>query len=487
MRRWRFLAVISAAQLALLLAHLGRDSLWLDEVTSADVAGAPWGRVWAFFRSLPEQHPLYYLLLRGWTILGTSEATLRSLSVVLAIATVWALYALVERVAGERTARVAAVIAAASPYFLYYGQEARMYALLAFLTVANGYWFLVWQDTGARRPLALYLASAVCGVYTHLFFWWVLLAQLVFVILRDWPVRAAWRKTVGAQLAVAIAYSPWVLLLATHRPEPQAWKGPATIVFGIPYTLLRFSLGYSEFLANAGWKNRVPELVAGNAVLLVVALVVFGVLAVVGWRELWRAGRGRDGRFVLCGLVVPMAAALLASLVVVVMGERYLMVSFPFYVTLLAAGVVALWRGDGGRRPLGIAVLALYGLLLGRALVDYYADPAFGKEQWADVARFVRANERRGDVIVVHSGFVLRAFTRYYGTAVDDPVRSSDDVSVAQLQGTERLWLVLAHTDPGDEYWKALTPSHQIVLDRLYPHQSGIRVMCLSRRIERPT
>src|SRR5438034_9791027 len=55
------------------------------------------------------------------------------------------------------------------------------------------------------------------------------------------------------------------------------------------------------------------------------------------------------------------------------------------------------------------------------------------------------------------------------------------------VTGTERLWLVLAHTDPGDEYWKALTPSHQIVLDRLYPHQSGIRVMCLSRRVERPT
>src|SRR2546428_440194 len=346
MRRWRFLAVISAAQLALLFAHLGRDSLWLDEVTSADVAGAPWGRVWAFFRSLPEQHPLYYLLLRGWTILGTSEATLRSLSVVLAIATVWALYALVGRLAGERTARVAAVIAAASPYLLYYGQEARMYALLAFLTVANGYWFLVWQDTGARRSLALYLASAVCGVYTHLFFWWVLLAQLAFVILRDWPVPAGLRKNLGAQLAVGLAHS------------------------------------------------------AGG----------------------------------------PMAAALLASLVVVVMGERYLMVSFPFYVTLLAAGVVALWRGDGRRRPLGIAVVALYGLLLGRALVDYYADPAFGKEQWADVARFVRANERRGDVIVVHSGFVLRAFTRYYGTAVYDPVRSSADVLVEQVTGNGSLW-----------------------------------------------
>src|SRR5439155_18625276 len=108
-----------------------------------------------------------------------------------------------------------------------------------------------------------------------------------------------------------------------------------------------------------------------------------------GWRRRGGGGGGRerDGRFVLCGLVVPMGAALLASLVVVMMGERYLMVSFPFYVTLLAAGVVALWRGDGRRRPLGIAVVALYGLLLGRALVDYYADQAFGKEQWADVAR----------------------------------------------------------------------------------------------------
>src|SRR2546426_876924 len=279
MKRWRFLAVISAAQLALLLAHLGRDSLWLDEVTSADVAGAPGGRGWAFFRSVPE------------------------------------------------------------PYLLYYGQEARMYALLAFLTVANGYWFLVWQDTGARCPLALYLASAVCGVYTHLFFWWVLLAQLAFVILRDWPVRAAWRKTVGAQLAVAIAYSPWVLLLATHRPEPQAWKGLATIVFGIPYTLLRFSLGYSEFLANAGWKNRVPELVAGNAAVLGVAMVVFGVLALVGWRELWRAGPrgGRGGRVVLWGAVVAVAAGPLPSPGGGVVGGRSLLGWFPLFVTLLAA------------------------------------------------------------------------------------------------------------------------------------------------------
>src|SRR5437879_4630652 len=110
MRRWRFLVALSAAQLTLLLFHLGRQNLWLDEVTSLDVAQGSWSGALAFFRYLPEQHPLYYLLLRGWLVFGSSEAALRLLSAILAVATVWALYPLVERLQGWGAARVAALL-----------------------------------------------------------------------------------------------------------------------------------------------------------------------------------------------------------------------------------------------------------------------------------------------------------------------------------------------------------------------------------------
>jgi hypothetical protein len=55
-------------------------------------------------------------------------------------------------------------------------------------------------------------------------------------------------------------------------------------------------------------------------------------------------------------------------------------------------------------------------------------------------------------------------------------------VTLRQLRSRKRVWLVLAHTDAGDDYWRALTGSHQIIVNRLFPHQSGIRVMRLDRR-----
>jgi len=479
--RWRFLTAVSAVQLAFLLYHLGSQSLWLDEVTSFDVARGSWGGMVAFFRSLPEQHPFYYLLLRAWLVsFGTSDAALRLLSVLPAVAGVWALFFLVERLRDRQTAAVAAVLMAFAPYWLYYGQEGRMYALLGFLTVFNAYWFLVFLDEGSRGARTTYVISAMCGVYTHLLFWFALFAQLVFVALRDWPRRGALLRVAKVQALVALAYLPWAALLVTRRPEAQSWKGAAHVLFGLPYTLLRFSLGYSEVLANAGWKATVPQLLAGNAALLAIALPCFGALAVVGGWQLWRARP--QGWFVWCGLAVPMAAALLASPVVILVGERYLMVSFPFYVTLLAAGFMGMFRAGRRGRAAGAVVAALYVLVISRALADYYFNPAFGKEQWREVAQFVHAHEERTDVIVVHAGFVLSAFARYYGTGDHPRVRPSTDVDLATLRDADRVWLVLAHTEPDDIYGSLLVGSHQIVIDRLFPHESGIRVLCLERR-----
>jgi mannosyltransferase len=489
-KRWRFLLAVSAAQLGLLLFHLGRENLWLDEVMSLSVAQGSWSSMLRVFRSLPEQHPLYYLLLRGWLIVGTSEAALRLFSAITAVATVWVFYFLMRRVRDEHTARVAALLMAFSPFFLYYGQEARMYALLSFLTVFNSFWFLTWQQTGGgggdgtRAQRLWYVASAVCGDYTHFFFLFVLLAQLTFVTIRDWPRRMELRRVLGTQSVVGLAYLPWALLLLTHRPEPQSWKGVADVVFGIPYAVLRFSLGYSEFVANAGWQHRIVDLVVANAAVLGVGLGCFGTLATVGWRGLRRAGTA--GSFLLCGLVVPMAAALAASVVVIMMGERYLMISFPFYIALLATGFVGLFRAGRRGRAVGFVLVAVYVVILGRTLVDYYFNPAFGKEQWAAAADLVRTNVQTGDLIVVHSGFALGAFTRYYSAPSTEPVVPSQDVTLRQLRSREQVWLVLAHTDAEDDYWRPLTGSHRIVVNRLFPHQSGIRVMCLRRRSDPP-
>src|SRR2546428_9083355 len=246
MKRWPFLATLSAAQLALLLAQLGRNSLWLDENMSLAVASGSWRAALHFFRSLPEQHPLYYLLLRAWLVFGTSQASVRLFSAVFALGTVCALFFLVERLLDRSTAFVAAALMALSPFLLYYGQEARMYTMLAFLTAFNCYWFVATLESDARNARAWYFISAVCGVYTHLFFWLVLLAQALFRAVRDWPRREGLGRLATSLAWVAVLYLPWALLLVVRGAASQSWKGVDNVIFGIPYTVLRFSLGYSE-------------------------------------------------------------------------------------------------------------------------------------------------------------------------------------------------------------------------------------------------
>src|SRR2546429_3510347 len=56
---------------------------------------------------------------------------------------------------------------------------------------------------------------------------------------------------------------------------------------------------------------------------------------------------------------------------------------------------------------------------------------AFGKEQWGEVARFVHAHEKPDDVIVIHTGFVMSAFTYYYGTESGQRVKPSNNVRTA--------------------------------------------------------
>jgi len=81
---------------------------------------------------------------------GTSEWAVRSLSASFSTLTVAALITLTARLAGRRAAMIAGALGCFSPLLVYYGQETRMYALLAFLATLGGYAF-VRAATGAAR------------------------------------------------------------------------------------------------------------------------------------------------------------------------------------------------------------------------------------------------------------------------------------------------------------------------------------------------
>ena len=90
------------------------------------------------FRQPGQNGPLFFIALRPWlAAAGHSELALRFPSVLAGALSIPLLYVLVARLAGRRVALVAALLMATAPYGVWYGQEAKMYALLTVLVPAT--------------------------------------------------------------------------------------------------------------------------------------------------------------------------------------------------------------------------------------------------------------------------------------------------------------------------------------------------------------
>ncbi len=232
--------ILPAAVLVLLLATFLRfhslelQSFWNDEGNSARLSERPIPRI--IEGTASDIHPpLYYLALRGWReLVGETEFGLRSLSALAGVLAVAVTIALARSLSPRRAVPVvvAGLLAAVSPALVYYGQEARMYAMLALLAVASTWAWFNWlrAATGGEGRsaqgrwgwLVAYALLIVAGLYTHYFFPSVLLAQSVLMgLVMIWPSllrpglgRSGWIRTVaqwgGAVLAALLLYAPWL-------------------------------------------------------------------------------------------------------------------------------------------------------------------------------------------------------------------------------------------------------------------------------------
>ena len=208
-------ALLALTAASVLLRTAGLDAgFWIDEAIAVGIASHDPGEIPALLRQ-DGSPPLYYLLLHAWmAVAGDGEAATRVLSLVFATVAVpvawWA--------GGSRAAAVVAVC----PLLTYYAQEARMYTLVAVLSVIATAAFL------RRRP-AIMAVALTALLYTHT--WGVfLLAGFAVVMARD-----RWRAGAIALAAVTVLYLPWVPSLvfqALHTGAP--WSLPPSALYLLP-------------------------------------------------------------------------------------------------------------------------------------------------------------------------------------------------------------------------------------------------------------
>ncbi|HEY1923005.1 MAG TPA: glycosyltransferase family 39 protein [Tepidisphaeraceae bacterium] len=194
--------------------HLGGKSIWFDEGYTAWLVSHSPAEIIRLIRA-DTAPPLYYLLLHGWTSLfGRSEIALRSLSVFFSILALFLAISIARRMLHNPAAVAAAACAMSLSFMqLWYAQEARAYAMMAFLIVAAFDCLQRHLADRHRRWLMLLPILLAAAMYTH-----NMMAPYVMGLLLAWlvlPSDHSPARRIGEMAAVTAAagllYLPWAI------------------------------------------------------------------------------------------------------------------------------------------------------------------------------------------------------------------------------------------------------------------------------------
>ncbi|HWD84766.1 MAG TPA: hypothetical protein VG321_03370 [Solirubrobacteraceae bacterium] len=462
--------------------RLSTRSLWLDEGASIAIVSQHGAGLWRAIRHDGGNMLVYYLLLHvlvDW--FGSAVAVVRAPSVVADAVTAGLTAVLAWRLLARRgVALSAGLLCALSLPLVFWGQDARGYALMVALATAAllAFTAIVQAPGRAPRPATIaYVVLSLLSMYVSFYAGLILLAELAVLPL----FRHRARLIGGCLVLVAVGCIP-LSVLALQRGSGQLfWVDPVTPAIAGRAGLVLISSGLPpNFHITA-------ITIAACAVTIALALAVGVRLVVlhVRFRRLaWRGEPASTGAWIAGSwLIVPIVVMLAAA----VAGEP---IELARSVILLipVVGLLLAWGLDlpGRARFLGIGAIVL--LLVMRALVvapTYRATP----ENWKAAAFQVARASRSGDCILFYpqDGRMLFDYYRREDPGIqrltpvlpDAPwnvvrpyVEQYTVPSAARLDQIERscprLWVVASHEGhrPGPQASERdLTRYHALLAD----------------------
>lgn len=408
-RNTPILAGIIALGFAIRLFHLSHQSLWMDEFFTRYYADVfPQQFLWNQGLRVEPTPPLYYTLVAGWMhLFGTSEAALRSLSVLASGLTIPFVFVLGRELEGPRVGLVAALLFALSPIQINFAQEARSYALLllpvtlALLGIARLLAVADPAESNARRGhaagLALYGVGTVLAIWCHptlVFF----AAACGLVVAGALPGRGGPRPFrpvllwIGTNALVLLGVLPILLAILSIAGSPAAvsWMQPLA------------PRDVADALSGLATGIETPMKLPGAELTLILFLLL-GAVLLLRW-----PGR-RTWLVVLAVPGVSLLLMLVASLVQPVVAPRtVLWLGVPLCV-VLAYGIV---RRTMLRPALLVAVVATWGVGLG-----YQLGLDNQKEPWRDIVHRIGPGLAAADDVVI-APYATPAAIRYYAPDV---------------------------------------------------------------------
>lgn len=219
--RWTLFSITWVAFL-LRVATLGRQSLWRDEVDAIRFSSWTLAELVNGLVRVGHNGPLFFLLLRPWrTLTGDSEFALRYPSALLGTLLVPLGFILARQLRLSRRAGVLlGLLLATSPYLVWYGQEAKMYTLLAalvllafiaYLKALAGPGSMPAGSVNSGRPVVwwvVFVAATSLSFYTHILSPLMLIVYGLVGLLHYPRLRQRWHGWLISMAWLTLPYLP---------------------------------------------------------------------------------------------------------------------------------------------------------------------------------------------------------------------------------------------------------------------------------------
>lgn len=438
--------------LGIFLRTYGLDSksMWVDEalriapVERAHELG--FSTLFGNVETLGVHPPLHHVFLYFWSFLGTSDFTLKFLSVLLGAATILVSYALAKKLFGIKVGVVASFLVAISPFNIAYSQEICQYVLFGLLSIIAFYFLTEFLGIGSKNvknkniSLFFFTLFSIMSVYTHYYAFFLLIAENLFVFLFWKKYLKILKKWILSQIIIVLAFAPWANVMLTWVGHTGSAEYSTDLLLVLK-TFPIFSFG-----------STIPQ----NILLVAVGCIIFAFIFLLG--VLLEKDIRKIVLLAFVAIIPIIIAYALSFGAVRIFAARYFLPSSLFFLMVVANGITKIKN-----KNIFSAIIVSIVLLSSLSLGNYYFNEAYAKEDYRGAAGYVMANEKQGDVIMCFTYAIEIPFDRYYSGPAEtfgipksfnwnDGLRQSDVFNVSDtkiikdiIKNHKRVWIVLSH------------------------------------------
>jgi hypothetical protein len=452
-------------------------SLWLDEGFTIQYARLSWDSVLGLHGAYDPHPPLYYALVKAFTLVLPEVVAGRLLSVLAGTATIAVLYVLVARVAGRPVALVACLVAAVSPLAVWYSQEARQYAVTG-LAVSVAYLALVAFHLRPTTRWALaYGAALASAVYLDYSALYALAPQIVLLPFVVYCHQRRAIPIVVAGITAVAAYVPWLPNVAGTVRE--FGTGRASYLGATPTAIVDSLLsvsglgGQGIYFASATlspWTRwSAADAVLGTTA---IAAIVLGGVALAGHRL-----------GIALGLAMS-AGTLIAAVLLSQLSPGFAPRTVSYAVLGWAVLLGAAAAGGGMSIPRRVAGCVAVGAMLVVSMASLQAVYDGKKQDWRSWASGVAEAARFGYPVVTFPGVASTFLEAYEPDSITAPrfaLGDAPDLTAlgAFVDGRPAMWFASSNIASGigiDPYLRSIGLERVAHQDYFYGLSLGLYV-----------